>query len=144
MKKTELIDRMDELLAESINARPPWDLKETVAAIRNLVLTPEELSQLSGEDAMPTQANGRAAILVAGPVFGGEATRPYRHVVVKWTTGDYSSHVQYLDEIGGFEHGHYFNNTGADGFLRAVRGWQKRVAEELERRPSCLLHDFVP
>lgn len=87
----------------------------------------------------------KPTILCAGPVFGGEATRPYRFVVLRWLDHKFSCHTQFLDDIGGFSDGEYFTlGPKVDAFENAVRWWHARIKEELAVRPTCLLHDFVP
>jgi hypothetical protein len=73
-------------------------------------------------------------ILAAGPPFGGELTRPYRFVVLRWPGGGYSAHTQFLDPEGGFSDGEYCRTLN-----RAVSHWLARIAQEYERRPGCLL-----
>ena len=72
-------------------------------------------------------------VLAAGPPFGGEATRPYRFVVLRWADG-YSAHTEFLDAEGGYSDGDYFRSLAA-----AVGRWLTRNAAEFERRPGCLL-----
>lgn len=73
-------------------------------------------------------------ILVAGPAFGGEWTRPYRFVVLRWPGGGFSAHTQFLDPEGGLSDGDYCR-----GLNGAVGRWLARITQEFERRPGCLL-----